>query len=173
MGIRYIKGQKYDKRHLLEFEFKQILTWNQVHFISIIDKLLTEQQPTSSWNENLFNLKHFFSFLFKSQTFISNPTVSDTEEVKLHICSAYSCLCILPHSEFMPLLQYCFIISLNEVLINHLCFPVKWSRKWFSHYWINLVIKERKYLILSFEPQLLMGWYRICNVHQKVDSVSF
>lgn len=140
------------------------------YYWQIVDRTITN--ILLKWKSLQFKT-FFFSFVFKSQTFISNPTVSITEEVKLHICSAYSCLCILPHSELMPLLQYCFIISLNEVLINHLCFPVKWSRKWFSHYWINLVIKERKYLILSFEPQLLMGWYSICNVHQKVDSVSF
>lgn len=60
--------------------------------------------------------------------------VSVTEEVRLHIHNAFSHLYNIPASEFMPLLQYCLIISLNEALINHLCFPVKWSHVLFSHY---------------------------------------
>lgn len=60
--------------------------------------------------------------------------VSITEEVKLYVHNAFFSLYNIQASEFMLSLQYCLIISLNEALINHLCFPVKWSHTLFSHY---------------------------------------
>lgn len=143
-------------RHLLEFEFKLIQTWNQASFINIVDELLSEKlstiASTISCNENLFNSNlHFIIFILDfiylnliDRAFIPNPTFSITEEVKILICNSFSCLYNFSPSEFMSLLQYCFIINLNEILINHLSFPVKWPCKWFSHYRINLVVKEKK-----------------------------
>lgn len=142
-------------RHLLELEFKLIQTWNQVNFINIVVELCQknyQQLLAQSSEMKIFSIQ-IYILLFLSlilfiylidRTFIPNPTLCIIEEVKILICNSFFCLYNFPPSEFMSLLQYCFVINLNEILINHLSFLLKWPRKWFSHYRINLFIKERK-----------------------------